>query len=126
MAKNALVPPNPPDALVQPTPIYELLFSVAPFWLLWSLGRKQKPVGWLLGMYLFLSGIGRFLVEFVRINPRIYLHHTLSNAQVAAAASAIVGLIVIGIAQTVHAEWTPPLTTDQADSIEGAEFIHRT
>ena len=27
MAKDALVPPNPPNALVQPTPIYELLFS---------------------------------------------------------------------------------------------------
>lgn len=112
MAKNALVPPNPPDALVQPTPIYELLFSLGLFWLLWSLGRKQRPVGWLLGLYLFLAGIGRFLVEFVRINPRIYFHHTLSNAQVAALASAIVGLVVIGIAQTMSAPWTPRLVED--------------
>jgi len=97
---------------VQPTPIYELLFSIALFWLLWSLGRKHKPVGWLLGLYLFLSGIGRFLVEFVRINPRIYFHHTLSNAQVAALASAMVGLVLIGVAQTMSAPWTPRLLED--------------
>ncbi len=109
MAKNALVPPNPPTALVQPTPIYELLFSLALFWLLWQLGRKPRPVGWLTGVYLVLAGIGRFLVEFVRINPKIYFNHTMSNAQVAALASTLVGLIVIAAAQVKHAEWTPPL-----------------
>src|SRR5450631_2701521 len=67
MAKNALVPPNPPNALVQPTPIYELLFAMVVFWILWQLGKRSRPVGWLTGLYLVLSGIGRFLVEFVRI-----------------------------------------------------------
>ena len=33
MAKNALVPPIPPTAMVQPTPIYELLFSLVVSWL---------------------------------------------------------------------------------------------
>ncbi len=109
MAKNALVPPNPPTALVQPTPIYELLFSLALFWLLWQLGRKSRPVGWLTGVYLVVAGIGRFLVEFVRINPKIYFNHTMSNAQVAALASTLVGVIVVAAAQLKHAEWTPPL-----------------
>src|ERR1700748_1331325 len=72
MAKNALVPPTPPTALVQPTPVYELLFSLALAWLLWRLGNKTRPVGWLTGVYLVLSGLGRFLVEFVRVNPRLY------------------------------------------------------
>jgi len=108
MAKNALVPPTPPTALVQPTPIYELLFSLVVFWILWQLGKKSRPVGWLTGVYLVFSGIGRFLVEFVRINPKIYFHHTMSNAQIAACASALVGLIVIGVAQARHVEWTPP------------------
>ena len=66
MAKNALVPT--PD-LVQPTPVYELLFSLVLFWLLWRLGKRSLPVGWMTGVYLALSGLGRFLVEFVRINP---------------------------------------------------------
>ena len=106
---RALVPPTPPTALVQPTPIYELLFALAVFWVLWQLGKKAKPVGWLTGLYLALSGIGRFLVEFVRINPKIYFHGTLSNAQVAAAASVLVGLAVLGVAQARHVEWSPKL-----------------
>jgi phosphatidylglycerol:prolipoprotein diacylglycerol transferase len=112
MAKNALVPPIPPTAMVQPTPIYELLFSLVVFWLLWQLGKRAKPVGWLTGLYLLLAGIGRFLVEFVRINPKLYFHHTMSNAQVAAAASAIMGLMVLGIAQARHAERAPRLAAE--------------
>ena len=112
MAKNALVPPNPPNALVQPTPIYELLFSLVLFWLLWQLGKKPRPVGWLTGLYLVLAGIGRFLVEFVRINPKIYFHGTMSNAQVAAAATAIAGLAVIAVAQAKHVQWAPRLVAE--------------
>ncbi len=107
MAKNALVPPTPPTALVQPTPIYELLFSLAVFWLLWKLGERTRPVGWLTGLYLSLSGIGRFLVEYVRINPKLYFHHTMSNAQVAAVASALVGLIAMAAAQSKQVRWMP-------------------
>lgn len=112
MAKNALVPPNPPDALVQPTPIYELLFSLVVFWLLWKLGKRSRPVGWLTGLYLVLSGIGRFLVEFVRINPKLYFHDTLSNAQVAAIASTLAGVAVLAAAQVKHVEWSPRLVAE--------------
>jgi len=93
MAKDALVLPTPPDALVQPTPVYEFLFAMALGWLLWQLGKKARPLGWMTGLYLFLSGIARFLVEFVRVNPRLYWG--MSNAQVAALGSVIVGLIVM-------------------------------
>jgi phosphatidylglycerol:prolipoprotein diacylglycerol transferase len=89
MAKDALVPPNPPSAAVQPTPIYELLFSLLVFWILWRLGRRSQPVGWLTGLYLVLAGAGRFLVEFVRINPPLYFG--LTNAQVASIGSVIAG-----------------------------------
>jgi phosphatidylglycerol:prolipoprotein diacylglycerol transferase len=44
-------------------------------------------------VYLVLSGLGRFLVEFVRVNPRLYWG--MSNAQVAALGSLVVGLVVI-------------------------------
>jgi phosphatidylglycerol---prolipoprotein diacylglyceryl transferase len=93
MAKNALVLPTPPDALVQPTPIYEFLFAMALAWLLWQLGKKARPLGWMTGLYLLLSGVARFLVEFVRVNPRLYWG--MSNAQVAALGSVVVGLIVM-------------------------------
>jgi phosphatidylglycerol---prolipoprotein diacylglyceryl transferase len=95
MAKDALVPPNPPNALVQPTPIYELLFSAALAWWLWKRGSKPRPLGFLTGEYLMISGIGRFLVEFVRINPKLYFGDTMSNAQVAALASVLVGALIM-------------------------------
>src|SRR5260370_29685087 len=72
MAKNALVPPTPPDALVQPTPVYEFLFSLALAWLLWRLGSKARPIGWLTGASLVLGGVGRCLFVFVGIKTRTY------------------------------------------------------
>jgi phosphatidylglycerol:prolipoprotein diacylglycerol transferase len=93
MAKNALVPPNPPTALVQPTPGYEFLFALLLGWWLWKRGSKPQPLGFLTGEYLMISGIGRFLVEFVRINPRIYWG--MSNAQVAALGSIVFGALMM-------------------------------
>src|ERR1700734_3593680 len=90
---RALVPDAPLNAMVQPTPIYEFLFALVLGWFLWRLGRKARPIGWLTGVYLVLSGLGRFLVEFVRLNPRLYWG--MSNAQVAALGSVVVGLIVM-------------------------------
>jgi phosphatidylglycerol:prolipoprotein diacylglycerol transferase len=105
MAKNALVPPTPPNALVQPTPVYELLFGLALAWLLWQLGRRLRPIGWLTGLYLVLSGLGRFLVEFVRINPKLYWG--MSNAQVAAVGSMFVGVVVMLVAWRSTVSTTP-------------------
>ncbi len=110
MRPDALVLPTPPDALVQPTPVYELLFGVLVFFILWRLGKRSKPVGWITGMYLVLSGIGRFLVEFVRINPRLYWG--MSNAQVAALGSVVVGLLVVLVSQARHVQWTPEFVAD--------------
>jgi phosphatidylglycerol:prolipoprotein diacylglycerol transferase len=110
MAKNALVPPTPPDALVQPTPIYEFLFALVLAWYLWLRGKKNLPVSVITGEYLVLSGIARFLVEFVRINPRIYWG--MSNAQVAALGSVVVGAVVIVAARVKNAQWAPELASD--------------
>jgi phosphatidylglycerol:prolipoprotein diacylglycerol transferase len=41
-------------------------------------------------MYLILTGGARFLVEFIRINPRSFFG--LSNAQAAAGFSALAGI----------------------------------
>ena len=111
MAKNALVSPTPPDALVQPTPVYELLFALALAWLLWQLAKKARPIGWLTGVYLLLSGLGRFLVEFVRINPRLYWG--MSNAQVAAVGSMVVGVVVMLIARRGRVVAAPVIEVSQ-------------
>jgi phosphatidylglycerol:prolipoprotein diacylglycerol transferase len=110
MAKNALVPPTPPDALVQPTPIYEFLFALALGWWLWQRGKKNLPVSVITGEYLVLSGIGRFLVEFVRINPRLYWG--MSNAQVAALGSVVAGAVLIAVARARNVQWSPELSSE--------------
>jgi phosphatidylglycerol:prolipoprotein diacylglycerol transferase len=100
MRPDALVPT---PLLVQPTPIYELLYSILIFIVLWQLGKRYKPVGWLTGLYLILSAVGRFLVEFVRINPRLYWG--MSNAQVAAILSGLVGVILMLYAIKRNEAW---------------------
>jgi phosphatidylglycerol:prolipoprotein diacylglycerol transferase len=95
MRPDALVPPHPPNALVLPTPLWEFAIAMLFAWLLWRLGAKARPLGWLTGCYLALSGAARFVVEFWRINPRLYFHHTMSNAQVAALGSLFVGIVVM-------------------------------
>lgn len=106
---RALVLPYPPNSLVQPTPIYEFLFAIVLAWWLWQRSGKPLPLGFLTGEYLLLSGIGRFLVEFVRINPRLYFGHTMSNAQVAALGSALVGAVVMFITRHNQAVAPQPL-----------------
>ncbi len=93
MRADALVPPRPPDALVLPTPLWEFGIALAIAWVLWRMGVRPRPLGWLTGLYLVLSGMARFLVEIERINPKIYWG--MSNAQVAALGSVVVGGVIM-------------------------------
>ena len=92
---NGLVPTT---QRVHPTPLYELIVACGIAWLLWQLGtptadsrRNAKP-GQVFAAYLILTGVARFLVEFIRINPRSFLGMT--NAQTAAALSIIGGAVL--------------------------------
>jgi phosphatidylglycerol---prolipoprotein diacylglyceryl transferase len=86
---------------VHPTPLYELAASLIIAIWLWNRGRKTRTTGWILGEYLVLSGIARFLVEFIRRNPRILFG--LSNAQLASAGSVVVGIVLIAWCATRRA-----------------------
>ena len=79
---------------VHPTPLYELLAGLVIGWWLWQRGGKSRPTGWMLGEYLILSGAARFLVEFIRRNPKVLWG--LSNAQLAGAGSVVLGAVLIG------------------------------
>ncbi len=111
MRPDALVPVYPASALVQPTPVYELLFALLVFSVLWKLGERVRPLGWLTGVYLVMSGAGRFLVEFVRVNPKLYFG--MSNAQVAALGSVVVGVVLVGWAQSKERAWLPAKVLEQ-------------
>jgi phosphatidylglycerol---prolipoprotein diacylglyceryl transferase len=88
----------PTTQRVHPTPIYELLVALLIAGYLWRRGAKSGdgsalPLGQITGEYLVLSGVARFLVEFIRINPRIYWGMT--NAQVASLGSIVAGILLI-------------------------------
>jgi phosphatidylglycerol:prolipoprotein diacylglycerol transferase len=78
---------------VHPTPLYELGAGLLIGGWLWLRGRRARPAGWILGEYLILSGLARFLVEFIRRNPKIIFE--LSNAQLASAGSMVAGIGLI-------------------------------
>jgi phosphatidylglycerol:prolipoprotein diacylglycerol transferase len=87
---NGLEPTMVP---VHPTPLYELAAGLLIGLWLWIRARKSRPTGWILGEYLVLSGTARFLVEFIRRNPKVLFG--LSNAQLASAGSVLVGILLI-------------------------------
>src|ERR1700679_4194673 len=78
---------------VHPTPLYELGAGLLIGAFLWWRGGKQRGRGAILGEYLMLTGIARFLVEFVRRNPKIIWG--LSNAQLASAGSLLAGISLV-------------------------------
>jgi phosphatidylglycerol:prolipoprotein diacylglycerol transferase len=78
---------------VQPTPVYEFIAALLIAWYLWQRGKVDRPVGMITGEYLVWSGLARFLVEFVRINPKLYFG--MSNAQVASIGSMVAGVVLI-------------------------------
>ena len=92
---------DPTFVPVHPTPLYECAAGLLIGTWLWFRGRRSRPAGWILGEYLVLSGISRFLVEFIRRNPKILFG--LSNAQLASAGSVAVGILLIAWAATRRA-----------------------
>lgn len=88
---NGIVPTT---ERVHPTPIYEFLAAILIFWILWRLGARglktHAPNGIIFAAYLVLTGISRFLVEIIRINPRSF--YGLTNAQAASVVSVLAGV----------------------------------
>ena len=92
---------------VYPTPLYEMGTGLLiGWWLWWRLG-KPHATGVILGQYLILTGMARFLVEFIRRNPKVLWG--LSNAQLAGA-----GAVLAGIALTWWAAARPALAREKA------------
>ncbi len=104
---KGLVPTTEP---VHPTPLYELAAAIIIFLILRRLGSKwfaaridpqtastEAPSslgttpksGSLFALFLILSGASRFMVEFIRINPKVFLGFT--NAQIASLACILLG-----------------------------------
>ena len=68
--------PYPAGVKVHPTSIYEFIESILIFAVLWPLRKKSYPDGTIFWLYLILSGVARFVVEFWRVNPAVGLGMT--------------------------------------------------
>lgn len=80
---------------VYPTSVYETLMAFAIGALLWGL-RKRLTVypGLMISLYLFLNGVERFFIEFVRVNDRYPVFgFELSQAQLIAIGFMVCGLL---------------------------------
>jgi phosphatidylglycerol:prolipoprotein diacylglycerol transferase len=82
--------PTPPGVTVQPTPIYETVTMCLVAYLLWQLRDRVRP-GVVFALYLVLSGLERFLVEFIRRNKEVLVG--LTAPQVESIVLLLIGLV---------------------------------
>ena len=85
---DGIVPDNTP---LHPTSVYEFIVAFIIFFVLWKYRKSKWVDGKLFMLYLILTSIARFLVEFIRLNPRILIG--LSEAQLIAIVLGTVGFI---------------------------------
>jgi phosphatidylglycerol:prolipoprotein diacylglycerol transferase len=81
---------------VHPTPLYELVVWLFIALILWRLGSRnlheKKSAGIVFCAYLVLTGVARFLIEMIRVNPRSFFG--MSNAQAASVGSVLLGVML--------------------------------
>jgi phosphatidylglycerol:prolipoprotein diacylglycerol transferase len=83
----------PTTELVHPAPVYEMIACFVIFAYLWARYRPELRDGDLLGRYLILSGVVRFLIEFIRRNPGWLIG--LTTAQWISVACVVVGAMLV-------------------------------
>jgi phosphatidylglycerol:prolipoprotein diacylglycerol transferase len=93
-----------PGVRVHPTAIYEAILYTAVFFILWSMRRRGGAGGRIFYLYLVLLGGCRFMVEFLRINPRVLFG--LSEAQLIGLAMVAVGVVALYLSGGVFSGWT--------------------
>jgi phosphatidylglycerol:prolipoprotein diacylglycerol transferase len=88
---------------VHPTQLYEVAMSTLIFFVLWRLRGRHAP-GWLFMLWLVLTGVERFLVEFLRAKDDRFFG-ALTLAQVISLAVVAVGVVgVARISRRAHPE----------------------
>jgi len=84
---NGLPPTNIP---VHPTQLYEMSAYFIIFYYLSKLKNKSHFMGQIMFEYLFLAGFARFIIEFIRTNPKYFLN--LSGAQLISIIMMLIGI----------------------------------
>jgi phosphatidylglycerol:prolipoprotein diacylglycerol transferase len=68
----------PAEVHVHPTPLYEIVASLACFGVMWAFRKKINRAGMMLGFFFLANGVPRFFIEMIRLNPR-YIGLSLSQ-----------------------------------------------
>jgi phosphatidylglycerol:prolipoprotein diacylglycerol transferase len=94
---------TPPNQVVSvhPTQIYEVLMGAIMFFIIMRFRKQPHGEGWLFGLYCFLQGLERFIVEFFRAKDDRFFAGGLTAAQLFALAFALFGAIWMTI------KWSP-------------------
>ena len=64
---------------VHPTQLYEVALSLLVFGLVVVSAKARRRAGWIFGFWLALYGVQRFVIEALRINPRVFLGLTVAQ-----------------------------------------------
>jgi len=86
--------PTPAGVKVQPTPIYETVTMCLLAYGLWRLRDRVRP-GVVFALYLLLSGLERFLVEFIRRNSEVFAG--LTSPQLESLALMVIGSVWLAL-----------------------------
>lgn len=86
-------PGTPADQVVavHPTQLYEVLMGAIMFFIILRLRKQPHGDGWLFGVYCFMAGIERFIVEFFRAKDDRFIGAGLTVAQLIAIIFALFG-----------------------------------
>ena len=82
---------DPGVITVHPTQLYEAIICFILFLILWKYRKSTKIKDILFFLYLFLAGVERFFIEFIRTNEK-YVFELFSGAQVISIMMIIIGL----------------------------------
>ncbi|OUW63525.1 MAG: hypothetical protein CBD58_00160 [bacterium TMED198] len=85
----------PTDVPVHPTQLYEMTcyFLIFAYLRYFVTNQRNRFKGQIFCEFLFLHGLSRFVIEFVRVNPKYLLG--LSGAQIISAIMIITGTIMM-------------------------------
>jgi phosphatidylglycerol:prolipoprotein diacylglycerol transferase len=86
---------------VYPTQLLEVVLGFAMFLILWRLRDHKHAEGWLMGLYMVLAGVERFVVEFLRAKDD-HAFGVFTIAQLLAILFIIAGLYVMRIRRDVR------------------------
>lgn len=81
---------------VYPTPVYETMMALVIFGILWSIRKRINIPGILASIYLMFNGLERYLIEKIRVNPKIdFLGMELTQAEMISSFLFLAGLLLL-------------------------------